>query len=243
MVANEHLKKGVRLTMQHQVREIVNDGKGNVKKVVMTNGTEIDCDMVVVGQGIKPNTEFLRTSDIQLAADGGLVCDPFLNTSDPNIFAAGDIVQYPYWPTGKNIRCEHWIVAQDQGSFSAFNMLGKLQPYGNIPFFWTRHYDKSLQVVGHAHKFDEVHVEGDVFGQNFIAYYMNQGRILQVSGMGRSSDVLTMQEAMHQNVMPSGQDVKSGKETPKSVYQKLKQSKGLGGCRRENCCRKKNIAA
>jgi NADPH-dependent 2,4-dienoyl-CoA reductase/sulfur reductase-like enzyme len=67
-----------------------------------------------------------------------------LQTSDPNIFAAGDIASYPYWVTGERVHISHWNVALDQGSFAAYNMLGKLIPYGNIPFFWTRQYNKSL---------------------------------------------------------------------------------------------------
>jgi len=62
----------------------------------------------------------------------------------PDIYAAGDIASYPYWHSGKRVRVEHWVVASDQGSTAAFNMLGKMVPYGKIPFFWTRFYNKSI---------------------------------------------------------------------------------------------------
>jgi len=86
----------------------------------------------------------LKDSGLDIDKDGGFRLDSFLNTNDPNIYAAGDIASCPYWPTGQHTRSEHWITALDQGTYAAFNMMGKMVPYGQIPFFWTRHYNKSL---------------------------------------------------------------------------------------------------
>lgn len=104
----------------------------------------MEADLLVVGAGVRPATEFLKDSGIEMDKMGGVVCDPFLNTSDKDIYAAGDIASYPYWPTGGRCRTEHWIAALDMGTYAAFNMLGKMSPYSSIPFFWTRHYNKSL---------------------------------------------------------------------------------------------------
>jgi NADPH-dependent 2,4-dienoyl-CoA reductase/sulfur reductase-like enzyme len=119
-------------------------GDKSVKSVVLNDGTEIDADMVIIGIGIDPATDLIKGTDIETDKFGGLLCDPFLSTSNKDVFAAGDIVTFPYWPSGDRIRIEHWVVAQDQGSHAAFNMLGKHVPYGRIPFFWTRHYNKSI---------------------------------------------------------------------------------------------------
>lgn len=102
-------------------------------------------------------------------------CDPFLQTNKNGVYVAGDIANYPYWPTGTRTRTEHWNVALDQGSYAAWNMLGKLIPYSSIPFFWTRHYNKSLQYIGAGEVgFEEIHYEGDVEKNKFIAYYINK---------------------------------------------------------------------
>lgn len=87
------------------------------------------------------------------------------------MYAAGDIASYPYWQTGKQQRIEHYITAMDQGSHAAFNMLGKLVPFGNVPFYWTRHYNKSIQYAGYAAEYDEVHIEGNLEEGKFIAFY------------------------------------------------------------------------
>ena len=174
--------------------------------------------------------------------DGGLVCNPYLQTSNKDIFAAGDIAHYPYWPTGERVRTEHWIVALDQGTYAAFNMLGKVVPYGQIPFCWTRNYNKSLQYVGNGSGFKEVHITGDLNECKFIAYYINdKDQVIAVAGMNNGPSVLTLFEAMQQNLMPCGSEIKNGAETPDSIKTRLKRNTGAGKCKRAGCCRKKRV--
>lgn len=122
-------------------------------------------------------------------------------------------------------------------------MLGKMSPYGSIPFFWTRHYNKSLQYVGNgAVGYSEVHITGDVMANKFVAYFINdKDKIVAVAAQGNTNATLTMFEAMNQNVMPLGSDIKQGKETPESVKSRLKQNVGGGRCKRANCCQKKAV--
>jgi NADPH-dependent 2,4-dienoyl-CoA reductase/sulfur reductase-like enzyme len=195
--------------------------------------------MLIVGVGIAPNTTYLKKNETGIVTDrtGAIVCDPFLQTSIPDIYAAGDMCTFPYWKTGKNVRIEHWIHAMDQGSYAAFNMLGKFIPYGNTPFFWTRHYNKSMQYVGHCMGPDEIIVKGDVAAQKFIAYYVKEGKIQAVSGMANSVAVLTMFEAFNQNKVPDVEEIRSGKVTPADLRKTLKITPGKG-CTRQNCCSK-----
>lgn len=89
------------------------------------------------------------------------------------------------------------MTAMDQGTYSAFNMLGKMTPFGNIPFYWTRHYNKSVQYVGYAAQYDEVHIQGDLLDNKFVAFYIKDGKVLAVAGQQQSSAVLTYMEAMN----------------------------------------------
>lgn len=241
MFASEHEKNGVILHTSRKVVEIKGDGQ-KATHVVLDDGTILEADLVLVGAGVQPATKFLAGSGIKTDQWGGVECDPFLATSAKDVYAAGDCASYPYWLTGRRMRIDHYMNAMDQGSYSAFNMLGKMTPFGNIPFYWTRHYNKTVQYIGHAHEFDEVHIEGDVAANKFLAFYIKDGKVLAVAGQQMSSAVLTYMEAMHQNLMPSADDIKSGKETAESLIGKLKQNKGASRCRRENCCHKKTIA-
>ena len=121
-------------------------------------------------------------------------------------------------------------------------MLGKVVPYGDIPFFWTRNYNKSLAYVGYGENFKEIHIEGDLAGRKFLAYYINdRDQVTAVAGMNNGPAVLTMFEAMQQNLMPRGSDLKSGAETPATVKTRVRKNTGGGKCSRANCCRKKQI--
>lgn len=142
-IAKEHEKHGVKLYKERKVTEIKGDGK-EAHTVVLDDGTEIKADLVLVGAGVLPATKFLDGSGIKLDQWGAVICDPYLQSSVKDIYAAGDIASYPYWLTGQQQRIEHYISAMDQGSYAAFNMLGKLVPFGNVPFYWTRHYNKSI---------------------------------------------------------------------------------------------------
>ena len=113
MMANEHKNNNVKVHTKARVKAIHPDSEGKVNAVSLTDGTILYADLVVMGTGVTPATEFLKGSGIDIDEDGGVVCDPFLNTNWPNIFAAGDIASYPYWPTGDRTRTEHWVVALD----------------------------------------------------------------------------------------------------------------------------------
>ena len=197
MFLEEHESAGVNVVTKARLAKIIDKGDGSVAGVELTNGSCIESDLVVLGTGVKPDTGFLSGSGLEMKEDGGLVCNPYLQTSNKDIFAAGDIVHYPYWPTGGRIRTEHWNVASNQGSSAAFNMLDKVVPYGDIPFFWTRNYNKSLAYIGYGADFKEVHITGDVPSRKFLAYYINdRDQITAVAGMNNGPAVLTMFEAM-----------------------------------------------
>ena len=143
----EHEKNGVKILVECNTRKMKFEGnaEGQVQKVVLEGRQEIPADLVIIGAGITPNNELAKSAGLTVdSANEGIKVNPFMQTSDPNIFAAGDIASVPHWYSGSNLRIEHWIVAQDQGSFAAFNMLGKMLPYGATPFFWTMHYGKGL---------------------------------------------------------------------------------------------------
>ena len=92
------------------------------------------------------------------------------------------------WPdpyTGKNIRVEHWAVAERQGQVAAANMLGRDEPFTMVPFFWTKHFDLSIRYVGHAETWNETLVEGDLAHRNRLVRFRRAGRDLAVATVER----------------------------------------------------------
>lgn len=113
MMSWKHETMGVKLHSNTGVKEILKDDKGDVFAVILNDGTRIACQMVLVGNGITPATQFLSRTEnnIKLDEHGAIVCDPFLQTTNKDIFAAGDVASFPFWQTGKQTRVDHWINA------------------------------------------------------------------------------------------------------------------------------------
>lgn len=98
--------------MEKMVAEILGDGN-QARQVVLTDGTKLDADMVLVGVGVKPSNNVTASTQIKLDHQGAIVCNEFMQTTEPDIFAAGDNVSYPYHPLGRHLRIEHYITAMD----------------------------------------------------------------------------------------------------------------------------------
>jgi NADPH-dependent 2,4-dienoyl-CoA reductase/sulfur reductase-like enzyme len=124
----------------------------------------------------------------------------FLETSAPGIFAAGDIARWPDPHSGENIRVEHWVVAERQGQVAALNMLGTRERFADVPFFWSQHYDIPINYIGHAERWDELVIEGDIAGKDCLLRYKRNNRVLAVASIFRDRENLQAEVAMNADV-------------------------------------------
>ena len=182
-------------------------GDGAVKTVVLDSGERIEADLVVVGVGVRPATDFLE--GIQLHKDGGVFVDRHLRAAD-GVYAAGDIAYFPSSLTNERQRIEHWRTAQQQGMTAAHNMAGKAIEFDGVPFFWTRQFDAGLLYVGHAKGWDEIIYEGDVSARDFLAFYVSANQVLAVAGMNRDRDMAALEELMRLGRMPTPARLRTG---------------------------------
>jgi len=115
--------------------------KGNsLKRVVLADGTEIDCNLLVAAVGVKPNISFIDTGKIK--ADRGIKAGLHMETSAPDVFAAGDVVQSPDILSGQDANIAIWPLAVMQGRVAGMNMAGKKEIYGG-GFFMN-----SVEILG-----------------------------------------------------------------------------------------------
>ena len=231
-------ENGVKFRMSSGMKKFV--GKdGKVTGVQLEDGSTLDADVVIVGVGVQPATQFVG-DNIDLSNDGSVNVDPFMKTSADNIYAAGDIANYPYWVTGERARVEHWSHAQRQGEIAAYNMLDKDIPYENIPFFWTRNYNLTLQYTGYVRDYDEIHIDGDIAEKKFIAYYIKDKHVRAAAALNKGPAIHIIKEALRLGIMPEAAKFKDGSETIDTLKQKIKE-KASSKCTKKQCCSKKKV--
>ncbi len=172
------------------------EGSGRVERAVGASGRAIDCDLAVAGVGIDPATELAEEAG--LACENGVVADECCETSVEGVFAAGDVARFYHPVLGERLRVEHWANAQNQGVAAAKNMLGRREPYEELPWFWSDQYDLKLQYVGHATAWDRVVVRGDVAGRSFSAFYLQDGRLRATLTVNRFKDIRPSRELIKQ---------------------------------------------
>jgi NADPH-dependent 2,4-dienoyl-CoA reductase/sulfur reductase-like enzyme len=163
-------------------------------RVTLSDGSTLDADFLVLGVGVRPSIELAAQSG--LAVDRGILVNEYLETSAPGVFAAGDLARYIDPRSGERIRVEHWVVAERQGQVAALNMLGHRQRFAAVPFFWSVHYDTTINYVGHAEKWDSVEIEGSLDARDFTVRYVRNGEALAVATVGRNLASLQAELAM-----------------------------------------------
>jgi NADPH-dependent 2,4-dienoyl-CoA reductase/sulfur reductase-like enzyme len=166
--------------------------------VTLDNGSALVADLVVAGIGVRPLTELAES--LGARTERGILVNEYLETSVPGIFAAGDLARWPYALTGEQIRVEHWVVAQRQGRAAALNLLGRQQPYLDVPFFWSAHYDVVIAYVGHASSWDRLEVQGSIEERAATVRFLRAGALLAAATVFRDTESLEIEAEMEKRM-------------------------------------------
>jgi NADPH-dependent 2,4-dienoyl-CoA reductase/sulfur reductase-like enzyme len=175
--ATTSLHHGIEIRCNVSVDVLRADGVG------LAGGDWVPADVVVVGVGVAPATDWLAGSGLELR--DGVVCDSTLCAGPPGVYAAGDLARWPNELYGEEMRVEHWTNAAEQGAAAAHNLLaaaagGGVTPYAPVPFFWSDQAPHRIQLLGRGGDGDDVEVEvavGSPDEGRFLALYGRRGRL------------------------------------------------------------------
>ena len=170
MIAAMHRDHGVDLRTGVTVTEV--DGKSRVEGLVLSDGSRVAADVVVVGIGVVPNTDWLEGSGLLL--DDGIVCNGACEAA-PGVYAAGDVARVANQWYGESPRIEHWSNAVEQGVHAAESLLAGPRAgtsFSSVPYFWSDQYDRKIQFIGRARPHDEVLVvDGSMADRRLTALF------------------------------------------------------------------------
>lgn len=186
-----HEENGVKFVTEHEAQEIT--GSGKVEAVLLDNGLRLSADLVVAGVGVHPATEAFaslpREKDQSLRVDDGM-------RVAEGLWAIGDIATFPL--SGQPQRIEHWRLAQQHARIAAANMLGGNEHYLDVPFFWTWHFGKNYEYLGHAEQWDEVEFMGEPEQPPFIGLSGKNGIVVAAVACEKERAMAMLAERMKQ---------------------------------------------
>ncbi|HUC37875.1 MAG TPA: FAD-dependent oxidoreductase [Acidimicrobiales bacterium] len=188
-----HTDNGVELRTGVGVRRLRDDG------VELEDGTVIAADVILVGIGVVPTTDWLNGSGLEIR--DGVVADANLHAAE-DIVVAGDLARWYDEGMGEEVRIEHWNNASEQGMAAARSLLagrGAAHAYVPVPYFWSDQYDVKIQMLGHPRPEDDVKVvDGSVSDRRFVALYGRDGRLTGALGFSRPRQLMRYRQLLEQ---------------------------------------------
>ncbi|WNC91795.1 FAD-dependent oxidoreductase [Paraburkholderia sp. FT54] len=187
-----HERNGVVFRFEAKVTSLEGE-EGNVHQVMLENGEHVAADIVLLGTGVAPATGFVE--GLPLQKDGGVLVNAGMQAA-PGLYAAGDIAVFPLHEDQEPMRIEHWRVAQQHARIAAQNMCGARHRYAGVPYFWTYHFGKNFEYLGHASEWDEIVTDGELDNQQFVSLYVKDGKVVAVLACEREAQTARLIDAM-----------------------------------------------
>ena len=199
LLAGVHADQGVDLRCGVPVAGL--EGDGRVERVRLADGSVIAADVVVIGLGVRPTTDWLAGSG--LATNDGVVCDAFCRASAPGIVAAGDVARWNHPQLG-SVRIEHWENAVTQGRVAAGTLLGADDPYDPVPYVWSDQYDLKIQIVGLPTSNDKVvFLDGAPEDLHFVALYRRGNQVTGAISFNRPGSIMKIRRRLRSSATVS----------------------------------------
>ncbi|AOE86779.1 NAD(P)/FAD-dependent oxidoreductase [Pseudomonas sp. TCU-HL1] len=192
-----HSSRGVDVRTAVSVESFGGDER--VESVRLSDGSELQVDLVIVGIGILPNDDLAREAGLEV--DNGIFVDSYAKTSiDPRILAVGDCARHVNGFLGKFVRIESVPSAQEQARTAAATICGKPVAHVAVPWFWSDQFDLKLQMVGLSEGYDKLVLRGDLASESFSAFYLRGNVVLSADAVNRPQDFMVAKRLVAERV-------------------------------------------
>ncbi|NRG41096.1 FAD-dependent oxidoreductase [Rathayibacter sp. VKM Ac-2835] len=224
-VQREH---GVDLRSQVTVSSLQSDASGAVTAAVLSDGTTVSVDVVVIAIGALRNTEWLSESGLSvgplgvdcdascraLAGDGSVV---------DGVFVAGDVAAFPHPSAGgRRISVEHWGNAVGQATIAAGNMrTGGQARHEEIPVFWSNQFGHVIKSVGMPDAATSMMIaQGSLDKRAFVAVYGHGDRMVGATAIDQVKWLEHYRRQIRRGAHfpPTGRTIDSPSDTDHGVH-------------------------
>lgn len=168
---------------------------GQVRAIVLSNGTEIDCETALVGIGAIPNDALAQAAG--LACDGGILVDHHARTSDPHVLAIGDVTRRPVDCVDGRMRLESIPSAVEQAKQAAAVITNCTVPAVETPWFWSDQFDLKLKMAGLFRPGLTTVLRGDPSTGKFGLFHLDGDVIVAVEAANAAGDFIAGKQFIH----------------------------------------------
>ncbi len=214
--ANLHRQHGVDIHLDSQVTEICGDANGRVESLSVSDGAKLDLNLVIVGVGIRPNTEL--AAEAGFSVENGIRVNERCETDDPSIYAVGDCTNHPNPLIDRRLRLESVPNAMEQARVAAANIVGRPTTYATFPWFWSDQYDLKLQMVGFATDRDESVTRGERESNSFAEFHLKDGVLVGADAINSPREFMAARQLCGKTV-----DAQSLRDTSVDLRSLLKK--------------------
>ncbi|WP_296746300.1 FAD-dependent oxidoreductase [Mesorhizobium sp.] len=205
---------GVRILTGTTVARLEGEA-GRVSAAITSSGERLPAQMVIIGIGVVPNVELAQAAS--LATGNGICVDQQMQSSMREVLAVGDAASYRHWFTGGDVRLESVQNATDQARLAARTIVGHVEPYLAVPWFWSDIGDMKLQMVGLTQGGDNHVVLGEPAENKFSIYHFAGNRLLGIESVNRPADHMLGRKMLGAGFSPTPQTVAGGPEALKAA--------------------------
>jgi NADPH-dependent 2,4-dienoyl-CoA reductase/sulfur reductase-like enzyme len=197
-VADTHRAHGVDIRCGVGVAGFTGDDR--VRSVELADGASLACDVVIVGIGVVPNTEWLEGSGLDVT--DGVLCDATGATPLEGVFAVGDVSRWANPLLDEPRRMEHWTNAVEQSTTLAKRIVhGEAEPFAPVPYVWTDQFELRIAIAGEVREGDEMVVtHGSLEEGRCLCLFGSEGRLHGAVGFKRPRPLLAMRRRMAEGI-------------------------------------------